>query len=277
MVSRLEVVESATAESPDVRVSNIWRQNLLARIWRSASVQVRQARRLEVDMEVRATILRPLALGVLLWIGLSSHDQAEAGHTKGDRTCVTPVINCRETWTNDTSKLNVKLIDQFSPTYSYLYAPAAAAGASWNAAISGRMYMSFGTQANETYVYLKTGTNGQYYLGAGVYGIHSPCTHISCYLGSSAPMNVWYSEVYVNVSELATSTVWLRQWAFAHELGHALMLTHHTSGTNALMYDYPVGNPTGINGPVALDVGHSSPICRADKTTWGARCIYGWN
>lgn len=135
----------------------------------------------------------------------------------------------------------------------------------------------FRFKSNDTYVDLKSGTNGEYYLGAGIYGIHTPCTHISCFLGSSAPRNVWYSEIYVNVSELGSSSVWLRQWTFARELGHALMLTHHSSGSNALMYDYPVGDPSGINGPVTLDVGYTSPICGGDTTTWGVRCVCGWN
>lgn len=89
-------------------------------------------------------------------------------------------------------------------------------------------------------------------------------------------MNIFWSDIYLNKAKLPNSTTppvpFNTQHTFAHEFGHALGLDHHTD-VNRLMNP----SPGAVNGPTDPgDIG-AKPICPADHTLWGVRCIYQWS
>ncbi|MGI8553986.1 MAG: hypothetical protein ACR2PL_24850 [Dehalococcoidia bacterium] len=103
-----------------------------------------------------------------------------------------------------------------------------------------------------------------------------------CYYG--LPCDISYSEIYVNTASpalLQNKSASIIQYAFAHELGHALGLGDISGGGSILMnpdWTYTAGglydHPAYTNiGPTFAETGNEPP-CSAPPR--GVNCIYNW-
>lgn len=209
------------------------------------------------------------ALSLLLSTVLPA-SSAKAGHTIVGGDCWkagTPLI-CRNTWV-DNQFLRVRLIDEMNN--ADLHGQADVARANWTAA-AGPQILSFGVQANDTWIYLKR-NDGMVVQSGVTFNCNANLVPV-CSNQAREMMIVW-SEIFVplgNKDHLRTSTT-----IFAHEIGHGLGLFHHGNACVPLMSTgvIAVGCANPPKGPQATDIG-GLPACGAGVQP-GIRCIYKWD
>ncbi len=178
----------------------------------------------------------------------------------------TPLI-CRNVWF-DNQFMHVRLIDQMNNTT--LHNKADVARSNWTTAV-GPQILSFNAQTNDTWIYLKRDDS----LSAPN-GYTLNCNNAlvpACSVNEREMMIVW-SEIYVplgNKDHAKGTSV------FAHEIGHALGLSHHGTACVPLM-SAGLGAAACTNPPEAprpTDEGGLPPC--GDVVEHGIRCIYKWD
>jgi hypothetical protein len=204
---------------------------------------------------------------------------ARAGHTLGSPPgdcwqAGTPLL-CRTTWNSSSRIVNLGLYNQFSQVRPEWVPNMESACNQWHNFVpstpTNDIYCHYASGGNAA-VYLKTGTNGQKGLASGVYASTWNCNSSGVCSNSNIAQNIWYSEVYFNLSSgsMDTLTSAQRTKTFAHEIGHTLGLFHHQAAAFVMRqgaYNYTVS---------AGDYGQL-PSCAGATTTWGVRCIYHFN
>lgn len=205
---------------------------------------------------------------VVLAASLAFPQGLRAGHTIANGDCWkagTPLW-CRTTWTATRPIIDLSLYNQFSDIRDNWRPQAEGACNRWHdytpsGGPGGDIWCHWAPTAGQSAVYLKTTTSSSAPLGVTWNCPTSgPCS------AQAVAMNVWYSEIYFRVALMDGLSSTNRQWAFAHELGHALGLFHHA---NVLMHT----SPNGITGPTATDYGVKPP-CGGALGTGGARCVF---
>jgi hypothetical protein len=222
--------------------------------------------------------LRALAIGVSLGlsvgmcgiIAFASNDTPSLGN--GDcwrpstpTTCTKGHLSIKGT------PVFFRAIDQFSSIRPSYLAPAQNAVTDWNNA-PGPQFYSWTPRSGDVYTYLNVSTTGNYGLGATNGGITWLCPPrpAGCESDTTRPVVIWYSNVYLNMSLIdgRNYTASDIQHLWSHESGHAMGLSHNTSGYFSVMTDdYSVTSPTN------LDIG-AYPGC--SNGGFGMNCIYGY-
>jgi hypothetical protein len=204
----------------------------------------------------------------------------QAGHSIGQGNCLgwapdglyTP-ITCRTNWVRD-QLMYIRLIDEFSPNEDW-YPQAEAARAAWTNA-PGPQVLSWSYHSNQSNVYLWPASTGQHGLTSQAFGITWNCDLQSyCVSSASTPILIWYSYLYFNrdlFNDPLNGSVTTRKHTFAHEIGHALGLAHHGTGTTPLMS----ASSNSLVSPTSTDLGTLPACTGGGRTTWGTRCIYYW-
>lgn len=213
----------------------------------------------------RLGLIASLAASILF----ASSGIVHAGHTIAGGDCWkggTPLW-CRRVWVQGQS-LHVKLIDRFSDARPAWRNLAEDSRNRWTRA-NGPQVLSWNTQANDTWIYLSDVADGEHGT-VGLLGITWNCDINSFCSAANIAMNVWWTDIYLNRTEMdATSNVG-REWTFSHEIGHSLGLYHHLDLAR-LMNPFQV-NVLGPTNPG--DLGTLPPCSVANGG--GVRCVYNW-
>jgi hypothetical protein len=163
-----------------------------------------------------------------------------------------------------------RAIDQFSSSRSSYSTPIHSAVNAWNSS-PGPQFYSFSPAANDVWIYLSVSSTGNHGLTSGSTAITWIClyTNGSCSdTYPSDPVEIWYSDVYLNTSTLDSAGSSTIQSAAAHESGHGMGLWHNTTDSSSIMWPY-----SGPTVPDYSDWGHY-PGC--SSSGHGTGCIYGW-
>lgn len=197
---------------------------------------------------------------------------------------------CRTNWQGANTTMNIRAVDDYSSIAPWLTSAVTAAVNSWYNA-PGPIRATFSSQANDSYVWYKTGTNSGPYTSTGIIGITRQCLSSSNCATYFFIGNFQFTEIYLNRSILTQSYVqtsggtFKAQWVAAHEMGHAVGLDHHPREVPSPCYNLwssvlmrPCADEgPGVNGPVGWDLGTLiSPACAGDGGQKGVRCIYRW-
>lgn len=188
--------------------------------------------------------------------------------------CWQPSTPLTCTWNHISQKgiVNFRAIDQFSssrPSYSpYVHNGVNA----WNDSPGPQNY-SFTPASNDVWNYIHVAHTGQYGLQYNNAGITWLCEYQSgtCYDTTPPnPVEIWYSNIYLNTDQLDIVPGSYVQQAAEHESGHAFGLAHNTTDSNSIMWPTDTGN---LSAPDGNDWG-TYPGCSGGGH--GTDCIYGW-
>lgn len=106
-------------------------------------------------------------------------------------------------------------------------------------------------------------------LGTGKLGLTWNCNvNYYCSADKSQSMDVWYSEIWYDVSNVDILSQNQRRFLFGHELGHTLGLWHHTG--DYLMNASVRSSPTL---PTFTDYGRYPP-CSDASSLYGPTCVF---
>lgn len=188
--------------------------------------------------------------------------------------CWQPGTNTTCTWNHINVKDSVyfRAIDNFtSQGYASWSTPIHAAVNAWNSA-PGPQYYSFTAHANDVWQYINVSYSGSHGLTDDYTGMTWLCDYRKTPSCSNAPptnpVQIWYSQMYLNATRLSTMGANAIQSATAHESGHGMGLAHNPLDSSSIMWPNLPGNLV----PDASDWG-LSPGCA--NGGHGTRCIYG--
>lgn len=198
--------------------------------------------------------------------GIEFSATALAGHTIAGGDCWkagTPLW-CRVSWSTSFPVARITLYNQFSHVRPSWLSQAETACNNWHnytpsADPAADIQCQWQALPMDSAVYLKTASSGPL-------GVTWNCPSSGPCSNQAIAMDVLYSEIYFNISAMDSQGTTGRTWAFAHEMGHALGLHHHSG---VLM------NPTvnSYKGPTATDYGVKPP-CSGAAGTGGVRCVF---
>jgi hypothetical protein len=229
---------------------------------------------------VRGRTLVAMLTGLVL--ALSPLGNVNAGHTIGWTSSHvggdcwrsgTPLF-CRNTWSGANTKTMVRVIVQTGSQRPGWTDEIYESTYGWHNLLGNRIFaLNADDLFNDTWVYYKYTQDG-----ATVKGLYiDPLLNINavtfnCKSGyctyQNNPFNVVWSEIYLNASQMDTLGYTRRRNVDAHEMGHALGMSHHNN-QNVLMYPFD----TTIQGPTSTEVG-PLPVCGTSIGAQGVRCIY---
>lgn len=195
----------------------------------------------------------------------------------------TPSFNNGDCWqagTNTTctwNHINVKgsvyfrAIDNYTAEgYGTYDVPIHTAVSAWNSS-PGPQYYSFTAHANDVWQYINVSRSGNYGLTDSLTGITWLCDYRTRACSDTYPSNpveIWYTNLYLNATTLDPLGPNAKQSAAGHESGHGMGLWHNSLDSSSIMWPNLPGNLV----PDASDWG-SSPGCA--NGGHGTRCIYG--
>jgi matrixin len=228
----------------------------------------------------RRQLSRALVAGVLaIAMAAVPRAPADAGHTIQSGDCWrggTPLL-CRTTWTSSTHIVNLNLVDWFSAGQPGWLTNAESACNNWHNYVlaSDNDIWCHWDPYGASSVYLSNSTNGNHGLAQGILGITWNCPVTGPCVSTATAMNIWISSLFFNQSSgnMNSLTSTQRTSVFAHEMGHALGLFHH-SNTSYLMNPSIVSSPP--TGPTSGDYG-TLPACSGASSTYGVRCVYDFS
>lgn len=206
-----------------------------------------------------------------------------AGTTTAALATDTPSFNNGDCWQSGTpttctwNHIGVKgavyfrAIDNFTGQgYGSYSTPIHAAVNAWNNS-PGPQYYSFTAHANDVWQYINVSQSGQHGLTDSLTGITWLCDYITRNCSDaypSSPVEIWYSNIYLNSSKLNALGPNAIQSAAGHESGHGMGLAHNSSDSNSIMWPNLPGNLV----PDSSDWG-IYPGCTSGGH--GTNCIYG--
>lgn len=210
-----------------------------------------------------------LLLGVSAVGGLANNDTPS--YNNGD--CWQAGTNTTCTWNHLSIKGAVyfRAIDNFTGQgYAAYSTPIHAAVNAWNSA-PGPQYYSFTAHSNDVWQYINVSHSGSNGLTDSLTAITWLCDYQTKACGDvypSNPVEIWYTNLYLNATRLDTMGANAIQSATAHESGHGMGLWHNSVDSSSIMWPNLPGNLV----PDASDWG-TSPGCA--NGGHGTRCIYG--
>lgn len=216
------------------------------------------------------------ALLVIMSIPVESASMQTPSIGGGDCWQAGTPFTCRTSFPASRPWMYFRAVDHFSTSIGSWGPPANGAVNAWNGA-PGPQYYSFSARSNDTIINLNFGCDGcapQHGRNDlnGKAGLTWNCNSAGYCADTDVAMNIYYSDVYINGTYMATAPDTSVQNVFAHESGHAMGLAHNFYDSSALMYPIQRGNPPP-QGPKSNDLG-SYPGCAGGGL--GIFCIYAW-
>jgi hypothetical protein len=178
---------------------------------------------------------------------------------------------CRTSWRGRGWAMNFRLFDDFDPVCQcyYWYYNADIGRDVWNR-VPGPQWVYWNSSPAESWIRLKYSWEGDHHNTDRTGAVTWNCNEVGACTDLSQPMNIQWSDIYLNATVLNANNNFTFQNTVAHEIGHAMGLYHNPSDTNSAMW--AVVDRTRLVLPPLSDYGGDGDCGIAPS---GIRCIYG--